>query len=126
MKIVHQKSWSYTIRDIWCVTNVIVIFHFSLAIFCPFIPLTEKKIKIKKNSLETSPSWSDDVWFLRYDAWWRDGWKQWHVEVGALPKKLKKTNTVVNAGPPDTEYLYYQLQVEGVTLKGSLLLANIS
>ena len=28
---------------------------------------------------------------------------------------------VVNAGPPDVEYLYYPLDVEGVTLKGSLL-----
>ena len=36
-------------------------------------------------------------------------------------KKSKNTNTVVNVGPPDTEYLYYLLDVEGVTLKGSLL-----
>ena len=28
---------------------------------------------------------------------------------------------VVNAGPPDAEYLYYPPDVEGVTLKGSLL-----
>ena len=29
---------------------------------------------------------------------------------------LKKTMlSVVNAGPPDTEYLYYPLKVEGVT-----------
>ena len=27
--------------------------------------------------------------------------------------------------PPDTEYLYYPLDVEGVTLKGSLLPAHI-
>ena len=40
-------------------------------------------------------------------------------------KKIWKTNTVVNAGPPDTEYLYYPLDVEGVTLKGSLLPASI-
>ena len=39
-------------------------------------------------------------------------------------KKSKNTNTVVNAGPPDTEYLYYPLDVEGVTLKGSLLPAR--
>ena len=40
--------------------------------------------------------------------------------------KIKKNSTVVvNAGPPDTEYLYYPLDVEGVTLKGSLLPANI-
>ena len=36
-------------------------------------------------------------------------------------KKSKNSNTVVNAGPPDTEYLYYPLDVEGVTLKGPLL-----
>ena len=39
-------------------------------------------------------------------------------------KKSKKSNTVVNAGPPDIEYLYYPLDVEGVTLKGSLLPAS--
>ena len=39
-------------------------------------------------------------------------------------RKSKKSNTVVNAGPPDTEYLYYPLDVEGVTLKGSLLPAS--
>ena len=39
-------------------------------------------------------------------------------------KKSQKTNTVVNAGPPDTEYLYYPLDVDGVTLKGSLLPAS--
>ena len=33
--------------------------------------------------------------------------------------------SVVNTGPPDTEYLYYPLDVEGVTLKGSLFPAQI-
>ena len=40
-------------------------------------------------------------------------------------KKSLKTNTVVNASPPDTEYLYYPLNVEGITQKGSLLPAHI-
>ena len=41
-----------------------------------------------------------------------------------LLKKIWKTNTaVVNADPPDVEYLYYQLDMEGATLKGSLLRA---
>ena len=36
--------------------------------------------------------------------------------------KILKTNTpAVNAGPPDREYLHYPLDVEGVTLNGSLL-----
>ena len=40
-------------------------------------------------------------------------------------KKSLKTKTAVNAGPPDTEYLYYPLIAEGVTQKGSLLPAHI-
>ena len=42
-------------------------------------------------------------------------------------KDLKKPAlSVVNAGLTDTEYLYYYpLDVEGVTLKGSLLPAHI-
>ena len=39
-------------------------------------------------------------------------------------KKSKKTNTVVNTDPPCTEYLYYPIDVEGVTLKRSLLPAS--
>ena len=39
-------------------------------------------------------------------------------------KKERKSKTVVNAGPPDTEYLYYPLDVGGVTRKGWLLLAT--
>ena len=37
-------------------------------------------------------------------------------------RKSKKSNTAVNASTP--EYLYYPLDVEGVTLKGSLLPAS--
>ena len=40
--------------------------------------------------------------------------------MGTKKKKRKKTKTV-NAGPPDTDYLYYPLDVGGVTLKASLL-----
>ena len=39
-------------------------------------------------------------------------------------KKSNKTNIVKSAGPPDTEHLYYPLDVEGVTLKGPLLPAS--
>ena len=39
-------------------------------------------------------------------------------------KTPEKANTVVNAGPPDIEYIYYPLDVKGFTLKGSLLSAN--
>ena len=45
---------------------------------------------------------------------------------GAAPKNLKKpTLSIASAGPQDIEYLYYPLHVEGVTLKGLLLPANI-
>ena len=38
-----------------------------------------------------------------------------------LFRKIYKTNTaVINAGLPGKEYLYYPLDLEGVTLKGSL------
>ena len=40
-------------------------------------------------------------------------------------KKNLKANTDANSGPPDTAYLYYPLDVEGVTLKGSLLPASL-
>ena len=40
-------------------------------------------------------------------------------------KKSLKANTVLNGGPPDTGYLYYPLNVEDVTQKGSLLPAHI-
>ena len=40
-------------------------------------------------------------------------------------KTSLKTNTVVNVGLPDIEYLYYPLNIEGVTQKGSLLPAHI-
>ena len=54
-----------------------------------------------------------------------DGWKKSNIKVGASPKNLKKlTLSIVNAGPPDTEYLCYP-HVEGVTLEGSLFPANI-
>ena len=84
--------------------------YFSFwAIFLPFYPLTAQKIKIlKKWQKKKTPGdiiilhmcskklWSDDIWLSRYGAWcmdgWMDGqtdgWKKWHIEVGAPPKKL--------------------------------------
>ena len=53
-----------------------------------------------------------------------------HEDKQLETKKRKnlKTPTLsfVNAGPPDTEYLHYPLNVEGVTQKSSLLPAHIS
>ena len=53
----------------------------------------------------------------------RDWLTQRQTDGHKKEKKSKKTNTV-NAGPPDTEYLYYPLDVGGVILKGSLLPAT--
>ena len=41
-------------------------------------------------------------------------------------KRKKPSLSIVNAGPLDIMYLYYPLNVEGVTLTGSLLPANAS
>ena len=50
--------------------------------------------------------------------------KQWDTKL--KKKNLRKpTLSVVNAGSPDTEYLYYPLNVEVVPQKGSLLPAYI-
>ena len=45
----------------------------------------------------------------------------WHRQTNGHKKKKKKykANTVVNSVPPDTEFLYYPLNVEGIILKGS-------
>ena len=45
----------HTVPETWCVTNVIVIFHFGL--FFPFTPVTAQEIKIlkkRKKRLEIS------------------------------------------------------------------------
>ena len=42
-----------------------------------------------------------------------------------LLRKIYKTNAALaNAGPPGTEYLYYPLDMEHVTMEGSLLPAQ--
>ena len=49
-------------------------------------------------------------------------WKYYRQTDRHKKVKILKTNTaLVNAGPPDTEYPYYPLYVESVTMKGSLL-----
>ena len=47
------------------------------------------------------------------------------METKTKKKYKKPTLSVVNAGPPITEYLYYSLNVEGVTQKGLLLPTHI-
>ena len=73
--------------------------YFSFwAIFCPFTPLTAQKIKILK---KWKKAWRYPHftcvpkiiirWCMVPEIWcatdWRmDGWKKWHIEVGAPPK----------------------------------------
>ena len=75
--------------------------YFSFwAIFCPFIPLTCQKIKILqkwKKSLEISSFYICVPkimikWCTVLEIWCttdgrRAGWKKWHIEMGAPPKK---------------------------------------
>ena len=76
----------YTVPEIWCVTDVIVIFHFGL-FFALLLqqPKNSKFWKNEKNSWRYhhftyvyQKLWSNDVWFLRYGAHqqingWMDG-----------------------------------------------------
>ena len=43
---------------------------------------------------------------------------------GHKKEKNVKNQHFCNVGPPDTQYLYYSLDVESATLKGSLLPAS--
>ena len=78
--------------------------YFSFwAIFCPFTPVTARKVKIKKKMKKLPGDIiilriyvyqklrSDVVWFLRYGARQMDrqidGQKKWHIEEGTPPKK---------------------------------------
>ena len=76
-----------TVPEIRCVTDVIVISYFGL--------FFEKNAwKYRHFTYVYQKLWSDDVRFLRYGAWQKDGqterlmdrWKKWHIEVGAPPK----------------------------------------
>ena len=72
------------------------------AIFCPNTLLTAQKIKISKKKkkwkkhLEMSSFYTCVLKVMIrwctvpeiYGVWWMDGWKKWHIEVGAPPKEL--------------------------------------
>ena len=92
----------YNVPEIWCVTDVIVIFQFGL--FFVLLPLQQpKNWKFHKNEKKPwryhhfthvyQKLWLDDVRFLRNGARWTDGRtdrrKKWHIEVGAPSNKLR-------------------------------------
>ena len=92
---------SYTVPEIRCMADVIVIFHFRLffALLHP-LPTNSPKNQISKKGKIAwryqnfthvyQKLWLDDVWFLRYGVWQLEGQterqKKWHIEKGAPPK----------------------------------------
>ena len=92
---------SYTVPEIWRVTNVIFIFHFGLisASLPCWKPENSEFLKMKKKTPWDiliknvyHKLWSDNVQFLRYGVEgtdrWTDGWKKWHIEDwGGAPTK---------------------------------------
>ena len=66
----------YTVPEIWCVTDVIVIFHFGL--FFVLLPLTARKMKIpKKKKRRRKKPWRyhhftqvyQNSWYMLYCSW---------------------------------------------------------
>ena len=95
----------YTVTKIWHMTDVIAIFQFGL-FYALLLPWQLEKLKFNKKKSKKSlryhhftyvyqKLWSDEVWFLRYGAWWTDGqmgrWEKWHIEAGATPKNTHHT-----------------------------------
>ena len=56
----------------------------------------------------------------------RDTQTDWHIDkqMDTKEKENIKNTNIVNAGPSDTEYLYYPLDVGDVTLKDPMLPAT--
>ena len=84
----------YTVPEIWCMTDAIVIFHFRL--FFALLPQKSNFLKNEKNTWRYhhfthvyQTLWLDDVRFLRNGVQQTDGQKNWHIEVGAPPKNTK-------------------------------------
>ena len=93
----------YTVPEIWCVTDVIVIFHFGL--FFALLPTSSPKNKNFKKMEKKIPGYFiilhictniydytvPEIWCAtdeRTDGR-MDGRKKWHIEVGTPPKKNK-------------------------------------
>ena len=102
--ILHKCTKNHdhvSLPEIWHVTDVIFIFQFGL-FFALLTPLKPWKIKIKKKKWKNCPGDIiilhmctinyDHVWCTVPEIWCvtdrqTDGWKKWHIEVGAPPKK---------------------------------------
>ena len=90
------------VPEIWCTIDVIVISHFAL-FFALYPPLAAVKnqyfekitkapgdIIILHTCTKIMIRWCTvpEIWFATDGR--TDGWKKWHVEVGAPPKKWYK------------------------------------
>ena len=105
-------------HEIWRVTDVIFIFHFGL--FLPFYPSNSPKnqnfTKMKKapehiiilhmctknHDHKMCSSWDmvRDGWMDRRTDGQTDGWKKWHIEVGAPPNNLINDLSFLNLRHP--------------------------
>ena len=99
--LMYQKSWSYRLYCSWDMAHDGCNWYFLFwAIFCHFTPLAAGKMKMSKKikkHLKISSFYTSvpkimirwcTVRFLRYGGQQADGWKKWHIEVGALPKNF--------------------------------------
>ena len=112
----------YTVPEIRCMTDVIVIFYFGL--FLAFYSLlTAQKIKTSKNEKKKKNTWRyhhfthvhqklwlDNVQFLRNGAQHTDRRKKWHIEVGAPPKN-HALNSLISQQRIITIYIHNKLNV---------------
>ena len=82
--ILHFMIICYTVHEIWHVTDVAFIFHFGqfFALSPPNIPKNCNSLKIKKMP-------GDIIILYMCINGQTDGQKKWHIEVGALTKKIK-------------------------------------
>ena len=109
--ILHMctKNYDQIIYGSWDMVRDRCNCYFSfLAIFCPFTPVTVKKIKILKKwkkYVEISSCYISvpkvmTGWCTVPEVYcatdgWMDGWKKWHIEVGAPPNKRREKDTVI-------------------------------
>ena len=104
MCTINENHMIYSSWNIRCDRQRFLSFW---AIFCPFTLLTTQKIKTKKKKWKKHLEISSFYlcvpkimirWYIVPEIWCAmdgqtdtDGWKKWHIEVGAPPKKLKAT-----------------------------------
>ena len=101
----HDHMLYYSIHEIWCMTDVIVIFHFGLFFALPHPnPPPPPPNSPKNQNLKKMKKTLGDIIILQkctknYDWIIHGSWnmardrrtdrqKKWHIEVGAPPKNI--------------------------------------